>query len=554
MQLLSILDQLGFGLSSPKLKVVFFCLNLLPMSDHRMTRQQIYDRIRQTSKEEYILEEMKRLGFWDTTEEAPKISEELIQKKGALRRELRELMEKQRMFRDKERMLAEMRKKRMADALARREETKERRKAEKEARAKAWQEKKERSIVFLGKDYSAGLSEEEADLAKLAALNLPAFKDIKELAEAMDISVGRLRYLCFQRKLSTVSHYERFYLAKKTGGKRLISAPRPMLKNAQYWLLENVLARLEMHEAAHGFVPERSIVSNAKLHEKKELVINMDLKDFFPTVTYPRVKGMFKGLGYSEQQSIIFALLTTEPEVDQVEIDGQLYYAQKGERYLPQGAPTSPAITNWLCRRMDRRFEGVAKKLGWTYSRYADDLSFSANDTSNISRIIWQAQQIIQDEGFVIHPKKLKIMRKGRRQEVTGLTVNEQVAVDRKTLKKFRACLHTIETKGYQAAEWGQGFILASIKGFANYVRMVQAEKGQALCEQVDRILAKEENKQAWKAYFANPSRKKYAYEAQKQQATIEANAVDFGSSGLAESLTPVDPQQKDEEQWWSLW
>ena len=134
-----------------------------------------------------------------------------------------------------------------------------------------------------------------------------------------------------------------------------------------------------MHEAAHGFVAGRSIVTNAACHVGRDVVVNLDLKDFFPTLTWLRVRGLFQSLGFSPEASTIFSLLCTEAETDEIVLDGQRLYVQRSGRRLPQGSPCSPAITNLVCTRLDQRLSGLARKLGYTYTRYADDLTFSGS-------------------------------------------------------------------------------------------------------------------------------------------------------------------------------
>ena len=516
------------------------------MTDFRLTRQQIYDRIKETSKEEYILAEMKRLGFWNVAEGAPKVSEELITSKGELRRELNDLVEKQRKFQDREKMLQEMRAKRMKEALERRALTKEKRQKEREERAAIWKATKEKDIVYLGQGVSTGLNSKEGNPEKLKALGLPVYNNIEELAAAMQLNLGQLRFLSYHRKTSKVSHYKRFYLPKKTGGKRLISAPMPRLKNAQYWVLQNILYKKTLHESAHGFVPQRSIITNAAPHLAKKVVINIDMKDFFPTVTYRRVKGLFKGMGYSEQIAIVLALLCTEPQIDEVTLDGQNYYVAQGERYLPQGAPTSPAITNILCSRLDSRFAGMCRKLGWTYTRYADDLTFSADKIEDINRVLWQSKQIVESEGFVLHPKKIKVMRVGSKQEVTGIVVNKNLNVPRAKLKQFRAVLHQIDKNGVEGISFGNGFILHTIQGFANYVNMVNPAKGAALIAKVKNILAKPEIKAALVAHYNQPK--------QPKQKETKAETVEtvFAETTLDTNISTK--KSGSSEEWWKIW
>lgn len=511
-----------------------------------LTRQELYDRVRVVGKEEYVLAEMKRLGFWDVTQGAPKVADELMTRKATLQKELNDLVEKQRQYQDKNKLLQEMRKERMAQALLKREETKKRRIAKREEKAKLWQESKANDIVYLGEGVSGGMNNRDSDAAKLQQLGLPAFASLRELAEAMEISLSELRFLAFHRKTSKTTHYRRFHIPKKTGGQRLISAPMPRLKRAQHWILQNILYKLENHNAAYGFVPQRSIVENAANHLQSAVVINIDLKDFFPTVHYRRIKGLFVALGYSEQLATVFGLLCSEPDVDMVELDGKTYYVAKGDRYLPQGAPTSPAITNLICHRLDKRFAGMATKLGWTYTRYADDLTFSSKTTQNINRVLWQARQIVDNEGFNINPKKIHVMRKGSRQEVTGIVVNEKLNVSREQLRQFRAVLHKIETQGIKGVQFGNGHILQTIQGFANYVNMVNPAKGAPLVQQVAQILAKPDIK----AELSKVSTEQATPNYEQRKHSAQLNHAFVATSDDSDANNAPDNKPKD---WWNI-
>ncbi len=465
----------------------------LPEETRPRDRQELYDRIRQSSKEKFILDDMIRLGFWPKNENAPSVPEQIINREAELNGEIRAILTEQRRVANPEALLKEMRKQRMAESKKKREETKQRRELERKERAERWKQRKENEILYAGKGYSGGLSHTESDTQKLTEAGLPIFQDPASLAKSMNLSVNELRFLSFCRGVSKTSHYRRFHIAKKTGGKRLISAPMPRLKKAQYWILNSIFSKTQTHPAAHGFLAQKSIVSNALPHVGAEVVINLDLKDFFPTITYPRVKGVFQKLGYAESVATLMALLCTEPEIDEAQLDGETWYVCSGERFLPQGAPTSPAITNVLCHKLDCRLQGLAQKLGFTYTRYADDLTFSASGegTKNVNKLKSLVYEIVQNEGFQVHPEKDKVMRKGSRKEVTGIVVNDKPAVDRPTLHRFRALLHQIEKTGIAGKTWGKGGdLLSSIEGYANYVCMVDAAKGKALKEKVKKIQA----------------------------------------------------------------
>jgi retron-type reverse transcriptase len=192
----------------------------------------------------------------------------------------------------------------------------------------------------------------------------------------------------------------------------------------------------------------------------------------------------------------------SEPDITQAELDGITYFVARGPRRLPQGAPTSPAITNLLCRRLDRRVAGWAKKHGFIYTRYADDLTVSSKDkAAPVGRMLAFLRKLVVTEGFAIHRDKVRVVRRGRRQEVTGVVVNERPGVPRDELRKFRALLHHIDKDGPAGKTWGAGAgdVLASALGFAAYVSMVDKAKGEALRAKVVALRTKYPNRPAQK-------------------------------------------------------
>jgi RNA-directed DNA polymerase len=465
------------------------------MTEQPRTRQDLYDQIRQSSKEEFILDEMIRLGFWAANGEIPNDPADEIRRRGEIQRELDTLRAENRRLHNEEALKKQALKLRMAESRRKQQATKERRERERQERAAAWQLQQAQAITYLGEGVSAGLNLTTSDLDRLQQHRLPILHDSNDLAIAMGISIGQLRFLAFSRRIATVSHYVRFQIAKKTGGVREISAPLPRLKQAQQWILDNILEQIVLHPTAHGFRRGRSIVTNAQPHLGALVVINLDLQNFFPSISYRRIKGIFRSLGYSEAISTILGLICTEPDVTQVELDGKSYYIAQTERHLPQGAPTSPALTNLLCRRLDRRLDGLASYLGFTYTRYADDLTFSTTDRQKlpeIGDIIKGTRGIVTHEGLTVHPGKTRVLRQSQQQEVTGIVVNQKLNVDRSTLRRFRATLYQIEKDGLPGKQWGQGAdLLQSIEGFANYVAMVNPAKGSEFLAQVQRIQKK---------------------------------------------------------------
>ncbi|MBE8726777.1 reverse transcriptase family protein [Flavobacterium hungaricum] len=457
----------------------------------KLSKQQIYDRIKATSKDSYILEEMQRLGFWQSGGQ-PTLSEILIKQEAAIEKELNELLAQDRKFSNREAMVLEMRKARMKAAKEKRVETKLKREQKRLDKAENWKLLQEKQILYLGEEVSKGLHYKEAAVNLLEKYNLPVFEDALALAKSMNIDLKALQYLAYNRKVSKINHYHTFELEKKSGGKRKISAPKPKLKEIQTWILENILHQIPYTIEAHGFVKERSIVTNAQPHVNKDIVVNVDLKDFFPTITYKRVKGLFCKLGYSEEVATILSLLCTYSEINETTLDGVTYYVQSGERKLPQGSPASPAISNLIVYKLDKKINGLAQKLNCSYTRYADDMSFSTTqeNSSNISKLLYFTKKIIASEGFIVHPEKIHVMRKGMQQKVTGIVVNNKLNIDRNQLRKFRALLHNIEKNGWKDQKWGKAVhVINAIEGYINYVNMVNPEKGTLFKENLKNII-----------------------------------------------------------------
>ncbi len=467
--------------------------------------------------EAHIHEDMVRLGFWQDAEPGAGMLEDILARQDALVDEMCELLRK-----EQDRVAAAKASAAADDAPGRPAQVplkqdslrvqlrrqcrdrqsllqaglKQQRQEHRRERNIAWYNRQDTEITYLGAGVSGELNQQHSETERLRQHKLPVIASAAELAAAMGIGVPELRFLAFSRKTSRLRHYRQYDVEKKSGGQRRIAAPMPRLKRVQYWILDNILNKLPLHQAAHGFVGGRSIKTNATQHIAAKLVVNIDLEDFFPSISYPRVKGLFKALGYSRQVATILALLCTEYDFEEVVLDSRRYYVGRGQRKLPQGAPTSPALSNLVCRRLDARLAGMAARLGYEYSRYADDLTFSNRSTpaGSAQKLLWRCRQIIRDEGFRIHPDKTRILRPHHRQEVTGLVVNRQLGVARTELKKFRALLYQLDKDGIEGKHWnGRSGValLDSILGYANYLVMIDPVKGRRYLEQVRRVREK---------------------------------------------------------------
>ncbi|MBS1584926.1 MAG: RNA-directed DNA polymerase [Bacteroidetes bacterium] len=272
--------------------------------------------------------------------------------------------------------------------------------------------------------------------------------------KANPFSLRQLNYYSLSKLQA--QHYRQWSIPKKNGGERTIHAPVNGLKHVQACLNAILQVLFEPHYAAMGFLPGKSIVDNAKKHASKGFVYNLDLKDFFPSIPRERVWACLLlppfNLGSSTERrqlaNRISFLCTASIEITDAE-RGKIL-----NTFLPQGAPTSPTITNIIARKLDRRLQGVANKYHLTYSRYADDITFSGN--SNVFKksgeVVLEIRRIIEDQKFQVNDKKVRLQQQGYRQEVTGLIVNEKVNVPRRYYRQLRNWLYLWETYGKEKA------------------------------------------------------------------------------------------------------
>ncbi|MBK9030617.1 MAG: RNA-directed DNA polymerase [Myxococcales bacterium] len=332
---------------------------------------------------------------------------------------------------------------------------------------------------------------------KRADADLPALPDVEALAKALGLSIARLRWLSYHREVDTGTHYQRWTVPKRDGGVRPITAPKPTLKAAQRWIARSITEHLPVHGAAHGFLPGRSIATNAVVHAGAKIIVKLDIEGFYPTVTYRRVKGLLrKGAGLGEQVATLLALMATEAPREELLVRGRTCYVATGPRALPQGAPTSPSITNALCLRLDGRLTGLARSLGCRYTRYADDMTFSwhggaagqADRTNAIGKLLRAVEMIVAAEGFTIKRTKTRVMRGGGRQQVTGLVVNQAdgrppARVPRATQRNLRAAI-----KNRELGRPGRGESIEALRGMAAFVMMTDPARGRAFMARIDRL------------------------------------------------------------------
>jgi len=248
------------------------------------------------------------------------------------------------------------------------------------------------------------------------------------------------------------NYYAHYTIPKRSGGYRQITTPTSDLKYLQKELLWNILNHINVHFTATGFRKGQSIYTNAQRHLGAICIVNLDLKDFFPSVTTEMIV-----------ERISKYINSPHAFTELVTFNG----------CLPQGAPTSPCISNIMCIDMDKKLYNLAKNNKAKYSRYADDMTFSSKKNNHLDKIIPKAHSIIKQADFTLNYKKINVMRKGCRQVVTGLVVNDKVNVPRKKLRNFRAELHQKKLNGASIND------VHRMKGYTAFVSSVNPEKGE---------------------------------------------------------------------------
>lgn len=279
-------------------------------------------------------------------------------------------------------------------------------------------------------------------------LRLPNGQPIEtahDAARYFGVSIGKLTYALY--RAPDLQRYVPFEIPKRSGGMRQIYSPNGLIRDLQTKLAPVLHETYVAHPAAHGFIKERSILSNARLHVGQRFVLNVDLEDFFPSVNFGRVRGLFMSAPFKlgPAAASVFAQLCTY------------------RNGLPQGAPTSPPLSNFAAAQLDRSLGRLAKENGVRYSRYADDITFSTNHSNfpaalaslsqgNGVAVSEALERAVIASGFAVNHKKVRLQRRDQRQSVTGISVNEKPNVQRRRIRRIRAMLHAWEKHGLDNA------------------------------------------------------------------------------------------------------
>ena len=309
-------------------------------------------------------------------------------------------------------------------------------------------------------------------------------KDKLSSESVFSFSMKQLSYFCNPNRIR--GRYHHFSIPKKSGGQRHISAPSRGLSHILYYVNIMLKAIYQPSDYAMGFIEGRNVVDNASRHIGQNYIFNIDLENFFDSIEQPRVWKRFQlpPFNFNKEIASLLAGLCCIREEDK---NGFIYV-------LPQGAPTSPLITNAICDNLDRKLSGLARRFGLHYSRYADDITFSSmhNVYKKDGEFLSELKRIIEEQRFRINSSKTRLQKHGQRQEVTGLTVSNRVNTSRGYVAEIRNLLHIWEKFGYYEAyksfyphykknkghvKKGEPMLENVLYGKLQYLKMVKGDK-----------------------------------------------------------------------------
>ncbi len=343
--------------------------------------------------------------------------------------------------------------------------------------------------------------------SRFGRCDLPRISSVGQLAEWLRLSVKHLEWFADRKQLGRfhdygpLCHYQYRWQRKRHGHVRLIEAPKSRLKAIQRQLLADILSRLPVHEAAHGFRPGRSVVTFTSPHVQKAVVLKLDLSDFFPATSPARLIHLLMAAGYPEEVARTFTGLCTNlaprgiwhdfPDVSNSDLRRQcrqLYQAP----HFPQGAPTSPAIANLCSFRLDQRLAGLARVAGANYTRYADDLLFSGDREFARSIVSFKAQAaaIVLLEGHQVNHHKTRVMYQSQRQFAAGIVLNDRPNISRIEFDRLKATLHQAARSGPASQNHEQHSDFRShLLGRIQWVRQLNRQRGDKLKRMFDSIV-----------------------------------------------------------------
>lgn len=325
---------------------------------------------------------------------------------------------------------------------------------------------------------------------------LPVIFDTYHLAFMLSIDYRELT------RMTTMSSafYKYFAIKKRSGGLRRIMAPYLNLRRIQTWINQNILSKLVQPDYVTAFVKGKSTLTNAKLHEGRKYILKIDLSNFFESINVRRVCAAFKWMGYEKNVASCLAKLCTTTInyhkytlLDEQEDVQELFYElmQKDEPFLVQGAPSSPGLANIVCGRLDMRINRLSQEKGFNYSRYADDMTFSADDVVSLPKISL-IRKIVESEGFTLNEKKTELLHQGNKQMVTGLLVDEKVRVPGRYKRDIMRHIHFCRKFGgrehFNRIRPQMAFGREWLEGRIKYVYSIEPNVAKKMWEEYERI------------------------------------------------------------------
>jgi len=319
-------------------------------------------------------------------------------------------------------------------------------------------------------------------VAAAESWDLPVIETAGALAEWLLLYPAELLWfadlkgLAYKSRRPRLGHYHYRVLGKGSGAIRIIEAPKPTLKELQRRILSEILNKIPLHPAVHGFRRGRSIQTYVSPHVGKRVILKMDLQDFFPSITGARIQAVFRTMGYPESVADLLGGICTNA------VPG--YGDLCARPHLPQGAPTSPALANICSFRIDCRLAGLARSAGAEYTRYANDLAFSGGEDfeRRVERFSTHVAVILSEEGFAVNHRKTRIMRQGVRQHLAGLVANQRVNVIRADFDVLKAVLTNCVRKGAASQNReGHPMFRTHLAGRVGFVESINPAKGARL-------------------------------------------------------------------------
>ncbi|WP_448702526.1 retron St85 family RNA-directed DNA polymerase [Mucilaginibacter sp. AW1-3] len=305
-----------------------------------------------------------------------------------------------------------------------------------------------------------------SDNIRLSFFGLPIIQKIDDFSAITHIS----KYTIYQLSINAAYHYKTYEIPKKNGKLRVISQPSKKLKGLQSWILFFILNKLQVSSSCKGFEKGTSISDNAEPHKLSNVIMSIDLLDFFPSVKWHMVYSVFKSIGYNSTISTILTNLCT--------FNGT----------LPQGGPCSPKLANLILWKLDLRIQGYVGKRGVTYTRYADDLTFSGFNPYKLVQIYPVVKSIIKDEKFNINYNKTHVAGAARAKKVTGLIISEDnYGIGMKKLKIVRAKIHHLTLNKEQK----NLALLNEVKGWLAFINSVDKKRLHMLNEYIAKLRVK---------------------------------------------------------------